>query len=88
MYYVYVLLSQSTHDLYKGSCADLKKRYAQHNSGLVKSTKSSVPWSLIYFEGFTNKTDALKEELFLKSGKGRTRLKYLLENTINFGSVA
>ncbi len=78
MYYVYVLKSAKTGKLYKGSTADLKLRLAKHNTGGVSSTKAFVPWKLIYYEAFINKTDALREEKFLKSGKGRDRIKYLL----------
>ena len=77
MYYVYILKSQITGKLYKGSCQDLKIRVKYHNAGKVKSTKSGKPWKLIYYEAFENKTDALREELFLKSGKGYERVKYL-----------
>ena len=82
MYYVYILLSSKNGKLYKGLTKDLRRRVAEHNSGQEKSTKNGVPWTLIYYEAFANKTDARREELFLKSGKGRERLKILLENTI------
>lgn len=36
---------------------------------------------LLYYEGFTNKTDFGREELFLKSGIGRESLKHRLEKT-------
>jgi putative endonuclease len=80
VHYVYVLKSLKTGKLYKGSTANLKARLAKHNSGSVSSTKEFRPWVLIYYEAFINKTDALREEKFLKSGKGRERLKHLLQN--------
>ena len=79
MFYVYVLQNKEG-QLYKGSSADLKKRIANHNSGKVRSTKKGRPWQLIYYEAFISKTAARKEELFLKSGKGRERLKFLIDN--------
>ena len=82
MHYVYILKSQKNGKLYKGCTDDIKKRIAKHNQGKVRSTKLSRPWKLIYYEGFINKTDALREELFLESGKGKERLKYLLKNTL------
>ena len=84
MYYIYVLFSKSTGKLYKGFTHDLKIRFIQHNNKRVTSTKSGsgVPWKLVYYEAFVNKTDALREEKFLKSGKGKERLKFLLENTV------
>jgi predicted GIY-YIG superfamily endonuclease len=41
-----------------------------------------MPWLLVYQEAFANKTDARREELFLKSGKGKERIKYLLQETL------
>jgi hypothetical protein len=36
----------------------------------------------IYYEAFSNKEDASREEMFLKSGKGRERIKWLLKSTL------
>ena len=80
MYYVYIIYSKNLNKLYKGSTADLKQRVREHNSEKAKSTKSGTPWILLYYEAFINKIDALIEEKFLKSGKGKERIKYLLEN--------
>ena len=82
MYYVYILRSEKTSRIYKGCTNDLESRLKEHNSGCTQSTKAFLPWKLIYCEVFTNKTDARKEELFLKTGKGRERIKYLLQNTL------
>lgn len=82
MYYVYIIKSLKNGRLYKGYAENLKKRILEHNKGRIKSTKSGLPWKLIYYEGFISKTDALKEELFIKSGKGKERLKYLLKATM------
>ena len=86
MYYVYVLYSKQENKLYKGSCGNLKTRFHQHKNGLVRSTKSIADWELVYYQAFVNKTDSIREEKFLKTGKGRERLKYLLKNTL--GGVA
>ena len=82
MYFVYIIKSLKTGKLYKGYTQNLKNRIKEHNLGTVISTKSNAPWHLIYYEVFLNKTDALREELFLKSGKGRERIKYLLKKTL------
>ena len=78
MYYVYVLKSDINGKLYKGSTADLRNRVEEHNFGKVWSTKSATPWRLLYYEGFLDKKVALIVERFLKSGKGKERLKWLL----------
>ena len=79
MYYVYILKGVNN-KFYKGFTTDLKKRFVDHNSGKVRSTKNGKPWELIYYEAFQSKKSARKEELFLKTGKGRERIKYLLNN--------
>ncbi|HHE76468.1 MAG TPA: GIY-YIG nuclease family protein [Candidatus Parcubacteria bacterium] len=83
MYYVYVLYSKKLNKRYIGYCADLKRRLRYHNSGNSKFTSKGVPWNLVFYEAFISKKDAVREEKFLKSGSGRKRLEYLLENTMN-----
>jgi putative endonuclease len=78
MFYVYILKSEKNGKLYKGLTSDLKRRIAEHNSGQSDFTSKNGPWKLVYYEAFINKSDAVREELFLKSGKGRERVKYLL----------
>jgi putative endonuclease len=82
MEYVYILQSEKTGKLYKGCTNNLRRRLRDHNGKNVISTKNGVPWKLIYYQGFLSKTDALREENFLKTGKGRERIKYLLEDTL------
>lgn len=79
MYYVYILKSDKDDSLYKGFTEDLKRRVQEHNVGKSTSfTKSRRPWKLVYYEAFLHKKDARREELFLKSGKGKERIEYLL----------
>jgi putative endonuclease len=83
MFYVYILYSRSLDKLYKGKTADLRSRFKKHNKGKVRSTKAGRPWKLIYYEAFLSSLDASKEEIFLKTGKGASRIKKLLENTLS-----
>ena len=78
MFYVYILRSEKNGKLYKGSTNDLKRRVKEHVSGHSMFTRNNGPWKLIYYEAFLNKKDARREELFLKSGKGKERIKHLL----------
>lgn len=80
MKYVYILLSWKDRKFYVGSTNNLKQRINQHTSGTVFSTKSRLPVKLVYYEAFSSPTDAIREEKFLKTGKGRERLKELLKN--------
>jgi putative endonuclease len=80
MYYVYILKSEKNSKLYKGFTNDLKRRIYEHNTGHSDFTRNNGPWKLIYYEAFLNKVDAISEEAFLKTGKGRERIKYLFTN--------
>ncbi len=80
MYYVYILKSQRNGKLYKGFTNDLKRRIKEHKLGKPSFAKNNGPWRLIYYEAFISKEDARQEELFLKSGKGKERIKYILKS--------
>jgi len=83
MHYVYIIYSKNNGQIYKGLTDDLRNRINVHNAGKVKATKNGKPWILVYYQAFTNKTDARREELFLKTGRGRERVKYLLQETFS-----
>ena len=82
MYYVYILYSKKLNKKYIGRTVNLKKRVGEHNRGKTDFTRTGLPWLLIYYQVFSHEKDAVAEELFLKTGKGRERLKYLLKNTL------
>ena len=77
MYYVYVLRSIKDKKRYIGMTADITRRFHEHNSGLVKSTKNRRPLKLIHTEEFETKIEAEQRELFYKTGKGREYLNNL-----------
>ena len=77
MYYVYLLQSTTDNSKYIGCSSDLKKRVSEHNHGLVKSTKSKKPWTLVYYEAFRSKYDAFNREKELKTVY--TKKRHLLE---------
>ncbi|HEY4495130.1 MAG TPA: GIY-YIG nuclease family protein [Candidatus Paceibacterota bacterium] len=80
MYYTYVLKSKKDGLLYVGFCEDLKKRFKEHQLGLVKTTKNKLPLILIYYEACKNKIDAISREKQLKTGFGRAYLKRRITN--------
>ncbi|MCR4393965.1 MAG: GIY-YIG nuclease family protein [Dehalococcoidales bacterium] len=60
-YWVYVL--QNPHgQLYIGYTADLEKRLAHHLNGDSRWTRNRGPWSLVYSEEYSSRTEALKRE--------------------------
>ena len=49
----------------------------EHECGNADFTSRNGPWELLYYEAFLEKEHARLEEKFLKTGKGRERLKFL-----------
>jgi len=76
MFFVYILLSEKDSKRYIGCTENLNRRLAEHNSGLVKSTKNRRPLKLIYFEEFNIKSDAMKREKEIKAKKGKFKIRY------------
>lgn len=70
MHYVYILKSQKDNSRYRGSSANLKKRFYQHNAGEVISTASKRPYELMWYAAFKDKNQALFFEKYLKSSSG------------------
>jgi len=75
--WVYALRSEKTGRRYVGITAHLQQRIGQHNSGQTQSTRSGVPWRLIYRERCPNHAHAREREKFFKSGQGRAFLDTL-----------
>ena len=42
-----------------------------HNNGEVKSTKSGIPWKLVWYGGFETEKQARDFELYFKTGSGK-----------------
>ena len=82
-YYVYVLYSLKDKKFYVGSSRNIKIRVESHFKGKVRSTVNRRPLKLILYECFFDKEDALKREIFLKSGFGRDQLRKALKNTLS-----
>lgn len=75
MYYTYVLQSKKDGKLYIGFTEDLKRRYQEHEQGLVDATKDRRPFKLVYYEACQKKEKAIAREKYFKSGFGRRFLK-------------
>jgi putative endonuclease len=78
MYTVYVLRSLKNTKRYVGyTSKSAEKRLYEHNHGSNSFTKINGPFILIHVELFSDKTEAIKREKFLKSGQGRKWLDEL-----------
>ena len=71
MYFVYMLVSMKLDKIisYVGYTNDLKKRIIAHNNGKGAKFTRGKKWRLIYYEIFSNKTNALKREYSLKKDR-------------------
>ncbi len=78
-YFTYILQSIYKKSYYIGYTHNLASRIDKHNSGFTKSTKSGIPWELVYFEQFETKSEAIKRELEIKSKKSRKYIELLIE---------
>jgi putative endonuclease len=83
MYYTYILLSLKDHRWYTGYSNDLKRRFEEHNKGLVYATPKRKPFLLIYYEACLDEDDAKARETYLKSGPGKKFLKNRLKFYLN-----
>ena len=66
MFYLYVLKSKKDGQSYIGSTTDLKRRFSEHQTGKVVSTKNRAPFELIYYESYKVEKDARLREASLK----------------------
>ena len=78
-FYNYVLLSDKDATFYTGTTSNLKRRLDEHNKGLVYSTKTKLPYKLIYAECCLNKDDAYRRERYLKTTMGKRYLRNRLK---------
>lgn len=77
MWFVYILLCENN-SLYTGSTNSLEKRFQDHKNGKGgKYTRSHKPVQLIYSEELSNKSEALKREIEIKSWRRSKKIKDL-----------
>ena len=63
---IYILYSKKLDKYYVGSTTDLDRRFAEHNRGKEKFTKTGIPWLLVYSEIFEELIQARQERFSLK----------------------
>ena len=73
-FFVYVIRNPEGR-LYIGFTEDLENRIDKHKNGKSGWTRSRGTWVLVHYETFTNRTDALKRELYLKQGRANQELR-------------
>ena len=71
MYTVYLIQSIANPDKkYIGYSANFEKRFFEHNSGKVKTTKNFVPMEVVVTINFKEEEKAKSFERYLKQGSG------------------
>jgi len=80
MYCLYVLKSLKDKRHYIGFSKDVKLRLAQHNTGQVRSTKSRIPFEVIYTEEYKTSLEARTRELKLKRMKNGIQFNKLINS--------
>lgn len=71
MSYVYILRSLKTGRYYIGSTVDVQRRFNEHQSGKVSSTRNFLPFEMVFKQSFQSVILARKIEKKLKSFKRR-----------------
>ena len=79
-YYIYVLQSEKDNNLYVGFTTNLSERLKSHNLGKVPSTKSRIPFRLVYWEGCLSSEDATQREKYLKTAWGKRYIRNRINN--------
>ena len=75
--FVYVIQSKFDNSHYVGMSSNLGNRLQEHNRKKVRSTRSKIPWVIIYQEEVDNREHARIREKYLKSAAGRRFRKSL-----------
>ena len=78
LHFVYVLHSEKSRRYYIGSSKDVEQRLAQHNSGMMRSTRPHRPWLLMYTESHETLVEARRRESQIKSWKNPSYMERTL----------
>ncbi|MBS3768325.1 MAG: GIY-YIG nuclease family protein [Candidatus Cloacimonetes bacterium] len=78
MYYTYIIYSESTDKYYVGHTYNVQLRLERHNDGWSRSTKSGIPWKIVYKEKYNTKSEAMKREYEIKRKKSRKYIESLI----------
>jgi putative endonuclease len=79
MYYTYIIYSTKFDRFYVGHSEDVAARLVRHNNKAVSSTKSYIPWQIVYYEEFSSRVEASNRELEIKKKKSRKYIEFLID---------
>ena len=78
-FFVYILYSSSTGKFYKGQTNNVVERLKEHNRGNEISTKSGVPWQLLWTTEKPSKSEAVILEKKLKNLTAHRLINFMLK---------
>lgn len=78
VYYLYVLLSESTGRYYVGHTKNLEGRLKRHDEGRSPFTKSRGPFKIVYIEEYGSRSEAARREAEIKAKKSRSYIEQLI----------
>jgi putative endonuclease len=78
-FFVYILQSQTTGRYYYiGQTKNLTERVAYHNAGYSLALKNRGPWTLVYSEEYSSRSEAVRRESQIKKQKDRRFIEQLV----------
>ena len=80
-YYTYILKSKKNNRYYIGSTENIERRLQEHNWSRTTSTKSGIPWEVVYTETYETRSEAIKREYQIKAKKSRKYIDFLIESS-------
>ena len=84
MFSVYVLFSPGHNKIYIGYTSDLGNRIKSHNELANKAwTLKFRPWTLLFYEEYLTKEEAMRREKNLKGAKGRIEIWNIINQRTN-----
>ena len=82
MHYTYALWSVQSQKFYIGYTTDLNRRLSEHRNDKGHATSRMDNPSLVFYEGFVSKEDALRRETYFKTTKGKKSLRLIVRSSI------
>ncbi len=87
MYHLYILKSEKTGKYYIGQTRNLEDRVARHNLGKSISTRSGVPWVLVFQKEFSTRSKAILAEKWVKAMKSKNVTEDIIRGEIDLENV-
>jgi len=83
--YIYIMTNKTNTVLYTGVTSDLVKRAYQHKNKQVSGFTAKYNINkLVYFEVFSDITEAIRREKQIKGGSRHDKVNLIIKNNPNF----